>query len=38
MTLYDEIRHNSHSILEYSGIAPRALPDKLFYQGRTDRF
>jgi outer membrane lipoprotein-sorting protein len=38
MTLYDEIRHNSHSILEYSGIAPRELPDKLFNQGRTDRF
>jgi len=38
MTLYDEIRHNSHSVLEYSGIAPHELPDKLFYQGRTDRF
>ena len=38
MTLYDEIRHNSHSVLEYSGIAPRDLPDKLFNQGRTDRF
>jgi outer membrane lipoprotein-sorting protein len=38
MTLYDEIRHNSHSVLDYSGVAPRALPDKLFYQGRTDRF
>jgi len=38
MTLYDEIRHNSHSMLEYSGIAPRELADKLFYQGRTDRF
>lgn len=37
-TLYDEIRHNSQSILEYSNIAPRELPDKLFYQGRTDRF
>ncbi len=37
-TLYDEIRHNSHSVLEYSNIAPRELPDKLFYQGRTDRF
>jgi len=37
-TLYDEIRHNSHSVLEYSGIAPRDLPDKLFYQGRTDKF
>src|ERR1017187_1870537 len=30
-TLYDEIRHNSHSILEYTGTVPRALPDKLFY-------
>jgi outer membrane lipoprotein-sorting protein len=38
MTLYDQIRHNSRSVLEYSGIAPRNLPDKLFYQGRTDRF
>jgi outer membrane lipoprotein-sorting protein len=38
MTLYDEIRHNSHSVLEYSGISPRELADKLFYQGRTDRF
>jgi outer membrane lipoprotein-sorting protein len=38
MTLYDEIRKNSHSVLEYSGIAPRELPDKLFYQGRSDRF
>jgi len=38
LTLYDEIRHNSHSVLEYSGTAPRELPDKLFYQGRTDRF
>ncbi len=38
LTLYDEIRHNSHSVLEYSGAAPRALADKLFYQGRSDRF
>lgn len=38
LTLYDEIRHNSHSVLEYSSSEPRALPDKLFYQGRTDRF
>ncbi|MGB8259144.1 MAG: outer membrane lipoprotein-sorting protein [Terracidiphilus sp.] len=38
LTLYDEIRRNSHSVLEYSGVAPRDLPDKLFYQGRTDRF
>jgi outer membrane lipoprotein-sorting protein len=38
MTLYDEIRHNSRSVLEYSNIAPRTVPDKLFYQGRADRF
>ena len=38
MTLYDEIRKNSHSVLVYSDIAPRELPDKLFYQGRADRF
>jgi outer membrane lipoprotein-sorting protein len=38
LTLVDQIRHNSHSVLEYSGAAARDLPDKLFYQGRTDRF
>lgn len=38
LTLYDEIRHNSHSVLEYSGAVQRDLPDKLFYQGRADRF
>lgn len=38
LTLYDEIRHNSHSVLEYSGAVPRSLPDKLFYQGRAERF
>jgi outer membrane lipoprotein-sorting protein len=38
MTLYDEVRHNSHSLLEYSGMAPRDLPDKLFNQSRSDSF
>jgi outer membrane lipoprotein-sorting protein len=38
LTLYDQIRKSSHSVLEYSGIAPRQLPDKLFYQGRADQF
>lgn len=37
-TLYDEILRNSHSVLEYTAPTPRALPDKLFYQGRADRF
>jgi outer membrane lipoprotein-sorting protein len=38
LTLYDEIRHNSHSLLEYSGSVQRSLPDKLFNQTRADRF
>ncbi len=38
LTLYDEIRHNSRSLLEYSNTVARDLPDKLFYQGRSDRF
>lgn len=38
LTLTDEIRHNSHSVLEYSATTSRELPDKLFYQGRADRF
>jgi len=38
LTLYDEIRHNSHSVLEYSTAVQRDLPDKLFYQGRAERF
>jgi len=38
MTIYDQIRKNSHSVLEYSGFEARELPDKLFHQGRLDRF
>ena len=38
LTLYDEVLRNSHSVLEYSGSAPRTLPDRLFYQGNSDRF
>ena len=38
LTLYDEIRHNSRSVLEYSNAAQRNLPDKLFYQGRAEKF
>src|SRR6266568_2019604 len=34
LTLYDEIRHNSHSLLEYSATSPHELAGKLFYQGR----
>jgi outer membrane lipoprotein-sorting protein len=38
MIIYDQIRKSSHSVLEYSGFAPRPLPDKLFHQGRSDSF
>ena len=38
MTIYDQIRKTSHSVMEYSGYEARELPDKLFHQGRTDRF
>jgi hypothetical protein len=38
MTLYDQIRKQSHSVLEFSDFQPRELPDKLFHQGRLDRF
>jgi len=38
MTIYDCIRKTSHSVMEYSGFAPRKFPDKLFQQGRLDRF
>jgi outer membrane lipoprotein-sorting protein len=38
MTIYDQIRNNSHSVMEYSGFEARELPDSLFHQGRLDRF
>jgi outer membrane lipoprotein-sorting protein len=38
MTIYDQIRKNSHSVMKYSGFEARELPDKLFHQGRLDRF
>ncbi len=38
MTIQDEIRKGSKSVIEYLGFWPKALPDKLFHQGRTERF
>lgn len=38
MTIYDRIRQNSHTVMEYLEWAPRELPDKLFHPGRTERF
>jgi outer membrane lipoprotein-sorting protein len=38
LTIYNQIRKNSRSVMEYSGFAPRNLPDRIFHQGRSDRF
>jgi outer membrane lipoprotein-sorting protein len=38
MTIHDQIRKNSHSVMEYSNYEARQLPDKMFSQGRLDRF
>ncbi|PWT98216.1 MAG: outer membrane lipoprotein-sorting protein [Terriglobia bacterium] len=38
MTIYDQIRKGSRSVLEYSNFEPRELPDALFHQGRVNRF
>jgi outer membrane lipoprotein-sorting protein len=38
MTIYDQIRKNSHSVMEYLSYTPKELPDKMFHQGRSERF
>jgi outer membrane lipoprotein-sorting protein len=38
MTIYDRIRQGSSTVIEYLSMTPRVLPDKLFHQGRSDRF
>lgn len=38
MTIYDRIRKNSYTVMDYSNWQPRTLPDRMFHQARTDRF
>jgi outer membrane lipoprotein-sorting protein len=38
MTIHDQIRKSSYSVMEYTDFAPRALPDRLFHPGRDQRF
>jgi outer membrane lipoprotein-sorting protein len=38
MTISDQIRKTSRSVIEYSDYEARELPDKLFSQGRMNRF
>ena len=34
MTIVDDIRKNSHSVIDYLQFVPRDLPDKMFHQSR----
>jgi outer membrane lipoprotein-sorting protein len=38
MTIHDQIRKASHSVMEYDDHTPRDLPDRMFHQGRSERF
>jgi len=38
MTLYDRIRNSSYSVMKYDEWNPRQLPDRMFHQGRSERF
>lgn len=38
MTIYDQIRKKSYSVMEYDGWKPQNLPDRMFHQGRSERF
>ena len=38
MTIYDRVRQNSRTVIDYLSFQPRALPDRIFHQGRSERF
>jgi hypothetical protein len=38
MTIYDQVRKDSHSVMEYIEYTHRSLPDRMFHQGRSERF
>jgi outer membrane lipoprotein-sorting protein len=38
MTIHDQVRKDSHSVMEYLDYQPRALPDAMFHQSRAGRF
>jgi outer membrane lipoprotein-sorting protein len=38
MTIYDQVRKGSRSVMEYLQFTRRNLPDRMFHQGRSDRF
>jgi outer membrane lipoprotein-sorting protein len=38
MTIYDHVRKGSRSVIEYLQFTQRSLPDRMFHQGRSERF
>jgi outer membrane lipoprotein-sorting protein len=38
MTIYDQVRKGSRSVIEYLQFTQRSLPDRMFHQGRSERF
>ncbi|MGE5645981.1 MAG: outer membrane lipoprotein-sorting protein [Acidobacteriota bacterium] len=38
ITIYDQVRKGSRSVMEYLDFTPRALPDRIFHQGRSERY
>ncbi len=38
MTIYDHVRKGSRSVMEYQRYEHRELPDRMFHQGRSERF
>ena len=38
MTIRDQIRKSSYSVMEFHDYAPKDIPDKMFQQGRSEVF
>jgi hypothetical protein len=38
ITIHDYVRKGSHSVMEYLDFTPRDLPDRMFHQGRSERY
>jgi hypothetical protein len=34
LTIYDQVRKGSSSVMEYGAFVPKYLPDRMFHQGR----
>ncbi|MBI3665437.1 MAG: outer membrane lipoprotein-sorting protein [Acidobacteria bacterium] len=38
LSIYDRVRQTSQSVMDYLEYSPRELPDRMFHQGRAERF